>query len=275
MEKYYKSARYINGRVRMVITDDKGDIIKNPTKEQKDSAVFDHRRKPYNKTGTCDYIKEDGTRCGKKLGPKKACKEYRNGIWTGKWLCKDCYSKDRYFRVVKSDPNNYHNALKALANSRTGNLNRFTAFGKMIIGEWITSKTLKIKDLNIERDHFTEPIDHSNHPIYGNIDTKICSYDNINDFWSFGHITHNFDNLCAICMDDQEPWIKVERAYMILEEKIKGKTVTIVSDPSKGGLYERYRIDDRPFNDTYQSADIPMYFSPFDLWKGKYDIEKR
>lgn len=83
MEKYYKSARYINGNVRIVIIDDKGDIIKNPTNEQKDSAVFGHRRKPYNKTGTCDYIKEDGKRCGKKLEPKKACKEYRNGVWTG------------------------------------------------------------------------------------------------------------------------------------------------------------------------------------------------
>lgn len=94
----------------------------------------------------------------------------------------------------------YHDAKKSIADSRTGNLDRFDSIGKMVIGQWITGKTLGIKDLNIEKDNFHEPIDHSRHPIYGDIDTKISSYDNIEKRWTVSSITHNFDNICIITL---------------------------------------------------------------------------
>lgn len=223
------------------------------------------RRIKYNATNICDNIKEDGNRCENRLYPGNAYKSHKGG--KSIWLCKSCYNKERYLRLA----NHYHDAEKSIADSRTGNLDRLDRFGKMVIGQWITGKTLGIKDLSIEKDHFSEPIDHSRHSIYGDIDTKISSYDNIEKRWTVSRITHNFDNICIICMDGQKPWISVKRVYIILEEKINGSTITIVENPSKGGWYEEYRIDEKPFNDVYQSVDIPRYFSPFDLWKGKYD----
>lgn len=44
-----------------------------------------------------------------------------------------------------------------------------------------------------------------------------------------------------------------------------------VSRRSKFEWIEKYRINEKPFDDVYHSVDIPKFFSPFDLWKGKYD----
>jgi hypothetical protein len=52
--------------------------------------------------------------------------------------------------------------------------------------------------------------------------------------------------------------------------KKRGAGMTIVKS---GGWYEEFRVDKKPYNDTYHTVDIPDRFSPFDLWKGKYDIK--
>ena len=38
---YYKSHRWINGKLKKIITDEKNNIIQNPTKEQIACAILD------------------------------------------------------------------------------------------------------------------------------------------------------------------------------------------------------------------------------------------
>lgn len=239
-------------------TTDKDKIKQIPGFGTKSNSTF------YNINNTC-------VRCNIDLTSNHPMREYdEQKSWTGNWLCKDCW----YITDYKFRPDNQHNLEKSIANSRTGNLDRLNSYGKMMIGQWITGKTLGIEDLNIINNHLREPIDHSIHHIYGNIDTKAVSYDNYNRWWSIANITHNFDRLCIQCMDDKNPWTMVQRTYMILEKEITGGGITIVKNLTRGGWYEEFRIDDKAFNDTYQSVEIPRYFSPFDLWKGKYDRRK-
>ncbi len=47
--------------------------------------------------------------------------------------------------------------------------------------------------------------------------------------------------------------------------------IGIYKDLSKSDRYEKYRVDKRPFGDTYHSVYIPEFFNPWDLWNGKYD----
>lgn len=201
-------------------------------------------------------------------------REYNKGIWTTKYICQYHYHNDHWINVEKKDPNSRYNLDKSVADSRTCNLDRFNNLGKAIIGQWITGKTLGIKDLNIENNHFREVIDHSFHHIYGNIDTKTVSYDIYNKWWSVTCKNHNFDHICVLCMDNRIPWTIVERVYMIPEKEIVGKGITIVKNPSKGGWYEKFRFEEKLFNDTYISVAIPRFFSPFDLWRDKYELQR-
>lgn len=212
--------------------------------------------------------------CGRKdtyirpYGKVEWMKYKKNGIWDHKsYVCYWCYG-DLYRK--RSDSHN--NIMKYLTNSRIGNVNRFENQGKGIIGQWIGGKTLSIKDLNIENNNFNEPIDLSWHSIHHNIDVKIATYNNINDQWRFENIRRNYDNLLALCMDRYKLWKNVEMAYMIPTSQTDTTGITIFKNLSKGGKYEKFRIDEKPYNDTYHSVDIPELFSPFDLWNGKYDL---
>lgn len=89
---------------------------------------------------------------------------------------------------------------------------------------------------------------------------------------------HNFDSIAVTYMDNNNPWKNTNRVYIIPESELYGETqITIyedwpkVSRRSKFEWIEKYRINEKPFNDIYHSVDIPRCFSPFDLWKGKYD----
>lgn len=186
------------------------------------------------------------------------------------YMCKGCWTKD-YYRIKRKYTSHYQLALKPLANYRTGNLSRFTEVGKGVIGQWIIAKTLNIKDLNIENSNFRQPVDISEHPIYGRIEAKI--HTKKYGQWSIkASIKNDFDSLIILCMDKYKLWKNVERVYIIFKDKIDWITgMTITEDPSYGFKYEKYRIDKNPYNDTYRSVDIPTFFSPFDLWKGKYE----
>lgn len=68
----------------------------------------------YNRTNTCDNIKEDG-KCEEKLSPRNANREYdEKGNWTGRWICKNCWNKNYYRDIVKKDPNSRNNLLKSI-----------------------------------------------------------------------------------------------------------------------------------------------------------------
>lgn len=189
-----------------------------------------------------------------------------NGVYA-KRMCEICYKNDYYLNTQKLDHRYGH-----MANSRTGNLARYSLQGKAVIGQWIGAKTLDIKDLNIENNNFAEHIDLSYHNIYGDmaVKTKTLRYGE----WKVGNVKNlNFDNLLTLCMDKYSHWKNVERAYVIQVHELRSRSgFAIVKDSSRcPGWYEKYRVDEKPYDDTYNSVDIPRFFSPFDLWKGKYD----
>jgi hypothetical protein len=203
--------------------------------------------------------------CKKIVGPEHRCKCGRNDC-TG-YLC------DRCFRIYS--PDSINNILKCISNWRNENLSRYSAVGKALIGQWIGGKTLGIEDLNIKNDNIRQPVD-LYHPIYKNLDVKISTFDNRRGAWFMGTgDIHIFDHILALCMDRHKHWKNVERGYIIpIDVLDKNRYITsigIIKNPSRGVWYEKFRTDEKPFNHTYNSVDIPEFFSPFDLWKGKYN----
>lgn len=51
-----------------------------------------------------------------------------------------------------------------------------------------------------------------------------------------------------------------------------GRSVERIYPTSRPIWYKDFRIDERSFNEAYNTVEIPEFFSP-DLWKGKYNIE--
>lgn len=191
-----------------------------------------------------------------------------NGNWDEKsYMCTHCYTE-----IYKNRPDSFQYFRKTEAKSRKGNFSRFERPGKTVIGQWIAAKTLGLYDLNIYNNNFREPIDLSNHPTYGNIDVKIATYNNVNLQYRFQGIRQNFDYLLTLCMDRYEIWKNVEITHIIPIECINTENITIVKTvSSRRSKWEEFRIDEKPYNDTYHSVDIPEFFSPFGLWEGKYD----
>lgn len=188
----------------------------------------------YNETNTCD-------RCGKYilLGPGNPRREYNtDGSLTGKWLCGECGTND---------------LQKKLADSRTGNLNPYSSKAKGDILEEVTCKVHGVKNLNIEDNNFTSSLDHSRDPKYGILQTKGAIYDPNRKSW------HNrvnnehgkdFDNIIFYCISRNMK--NIDRIYIIPWEEIYiRKNIEIIEEPSKGGWYEEYRIDEKPYNDAY------------------------
>lgn len=94
------------------------------------------------------------------------------------------------------------------------------------------------------------------------------------EYWQIDFENHkNFDTVVVLCGDMYKPWKYIERVYIIPKSEIKG-SITIVKNSSRSSKWEIFRVDEKPYNDIYHSVDIPKYFSPFALWKGKYNKKK-
>lgn len=200
----------------------------------------------YNKENICDICKTN------KLIPGNALREHnKNGDWTGRWLCKKCY--DKY------DPNSSHSIMKDRRDFRNNNLDPNVTTGKGYIFEQITVKVRGVSNLNIENDNFNSQLDHSKDPEYGVLQSKGAVYNPMYGSWKF-HVQNDqekeFDNLFAYCMSRDMK--NVERVYIIpWEEVIKRKSISIIKNPSKGvQWYEKYRIDEKLYNDTYHNMSI-------------------
>lgn len=189
--------------------------------------------KYYNRTNTCG-------RCGNNLElcPGTPYREYNNaGNWTGNWLCKKCCD-NRYFRK--------------------GNLSPTSTTGKGYIFEQVTCKVRGIKNLNIVNDNFHSEMDHSIDPEYGIIDTKGAFYNHIAKIWSYNWSfihTKEFDNIFFYCANEKG----IERVYIFpWEEVINRMSITIYKNPKdkwgrpKFSWYDKYRVDEKPYNDEYQ-----------------------
>lgn len=210
--------------------------------------------KKYNETNTCDNTKDDGTKCREKLIPKNAYKEKdKNENWTGRWLCKKCYSLN-YDR--KRDRKKEYRE-RYISDRRSRNLNQDTNSGKGDLCQILTCKWRGIKDLNVEDDNYNSPIDHSRDHELGIVQTECATYSSIYRYWHQNwEREHNkeFDYLIFYCINKEGKII--ERIYIFpKEEIIKRKSVGIYKYSMKG-WYEKYRVKDenmlRKVNEIFQ-----------------------
>lgn len=91
-----------------------------------------------------------------------------------------------------------------------------------------------------------------------------------------------FNTAAILCMDELETWKDVKKVFIVPEDKIKvSKSLTIYSNPlghrqiEINDYYTMFRVYEKLYNDIYHSVYIPRFFSPWDLWKGKYDISNK
>lgn len=237
----------------------------------------------YNSTNTCDKIKKIGyswRRCGNKLVQGKVCSERDDlGNRTGKRLCTECYNKN-YYKNTKYDPNNVNNIKKPLADYRTGNLNPDSTNAISLIFEDVTCKAKGVKNLNIENNNFCSPIDHSP-DIEGKIyQTKYSVYNNKRKSWKFGfkknEIKKKFDFIICYCVNENLGHII--RVYIFPKfEIMKRDTIDIYEDPSRGGWYENYRFDNKPYDYIYQNRHndiVTEYIKDKYIGKKTINIDK-
>lgn len=205
----------------------------------------------YNRTNTCDNLKEDGKKCECKLMPGNTLREYENEKWTGRWLCRSCWQKNDYNKRMDS----HVNIIKSLSDRRTNNLDPESPQAKGDISEAVTCATRGVKNLNIENDNFNSPIDHSRDTEYGIIQSKGAIYNTLNRDWRIdveNEREKEFDNLIAYCMSKDMK--NVERVYIFpKKEVIKRSSIHVYKTPSRSTWYEKYRVDEKPYNDAYHN----------------------
>jgi len=227
-----------------------------------------YRKTPYSETNTCDFIRENGKKCENKLTP--AYKEYEQGKWTGKWLCREHWRKNDY----NKRPDNYNNNIKEMRPCRNkiidlSDLSNITDQDLGHIGEEIGCRTLKIKNRNIEEDNYggnqyTEGhSDTLKHMIYGFIEIKTATFDpnrfgTTKGAWgaSLG-MGRECDNILVICMDENRN--RVKRTYMIPFIEVFGQTNITIN--VNGTRYEKFRIDEKPYDETWQNMKKERYLN--------------
>lgn len=282
----YKSMRCINGKPKWVIIDEHYNIINiSPTKEILKSTLderdiikmccvcrctetYDHWF-----THKCDKIdctkylcrtcyresgrpkKKDIKRKCNMCGREESCHWYKDG---GLDLCNICYQK--------YNPNSTNNTIKSMAKrriNRTIHIDKFDDLGDNDLGyivECIVCDTYGIKNYNDETDNYRSPFD-AIHPEYGRLQIKGVNL--IEGQWhprfrDTEVLWPMFDSAIIICMDDNKPWKNVERVYKIPQEEfVNRKGIAIVKNPTDcvgdpvTPWYEKYRIDEKPFNGTW------------------------
>lgn len=192
--------------------------------------------------------------------------------------CTGYYCNKCYMKKYNVSENGIHTTAKNLANCRTGNLDRISYRGVEVLGQWICAKVLSLEDMNIKNDNFAQLADLSHHVTYGNIDVKTCTLIRKRGIWKANVARRTFNTVALLCMDGLEIWEDVKKMFIIPEDKIKvSSCLTVYDDPlgqrqiEINKYYEIFRVDEKPYNDIYHSVSIPRFFSPWDLWKGKYD----
>jgi hypothetical protein len=246
---FYKSIRFIDGKLRTMIINEYGDIVRNPTSNDMKMAIFGEPPKK------C-YV------CGTDNGGWNWRRDYDNkGNLTGRYLCKSCWDMH--------SPNSGNNIIKSMANLRRGLLVIDNEKGKGIISEAVVAKIRKLDILCIEMDNFNYVYDLSIDPEYGIIQVKArhLHYGE----WGIGHFNNmDFDNLFFICMD--EFWENIDRMYVIPIEDIPDSLgISIYKNPSRGEWYRNFRIEEKHYNDAYHNL---ISFIRHKQYFGIEDIKK-
>lgn len=256
---YYKSMRWIDGKLTKVITDEKDNIVQNPTKEQINMSIFDNRytskknRRKHEKRVCCS--------CGSN-------ETYVNNHGVPVWHSCNCIDKE----CTRWLCNNCRSKIDNMSLWRIGRLSKYSKTGKGVIGQWVVAKYLGVEDLNIKMDNFNFHIDLI-HPIYGCVQVKLSLLNKYGK-WDMVNIGWYFDTLFIVCMSDN--FGNVERVYIIPEGDIISETrrVSITKNPklSLGPfMYDKFKVDEKPFDNIYNTVDIPDIFDPLYLWEGKYN----
>lgn len=167
------------------------------------------------------------------------------GNWDGhSFLCTICYER--------FNPNSKNNLLKSVALCRNEEISISGKKDKGRIGEDIVSITLGLKNQNDISNNYNSPFDLFFHPKYGKIGVKIRGQ-LYNYEWNFSDINSDgdYDTILLLCMDNNKPWKNVDRVYAIPIEAINVKCISIYKNPSRRAWYDEFRIDEKPYNDSY------------------------
>lgn len=192
----------------------------------------------------CRKCRRDMTWVNKKGTPIWSRYYDKEGNWDGiSFLCNTCESK----------------GYTQQADWRNGRLNPNSEVGKGFIGQQIVAKTFGVDDCNIKMDSFRFYVDLDKHTKYGICEVKTSSLSQKYNWWQFGEFQKECDNFVFVGMDNNWPWIDVESIHIISWDEIVDKNhISIVKNPSpsRGSIYTKFRVDPKPFNDTYHGMDI-------------------
>lgn len=204
----------------------------------------------YNRTNTCDNIKECGDKCEERLCSHNAYREFnKKGEWTGRWFCKKCYSNNR-----QKSPDSQNNIIKSLRVCRIGSLNTSSEHAKGKRFQTLACRHYGWKDLNDENDNYISSIDcfDPKNGLFYQIQGRL--YDDYNRCWNSGGKLERdwykeFSSMVFYCASKDGRTI--ERIYIFpIEEIRKRKGITIYKNPtgSRGGSIEpwceKYRVTD-------------------------------
>lgn len=186
------------------------------------------------------------------------------GIWDEvSHICNICYMR-KYYRTDNR-----------FTSSRSGNLSKNSQVGKGLFGEAMFAKVRCLKIISIEKNDFISKYDLTSDSEYGMIQCKLKRpYLRIGrEYWNIHFdIEHYFDYLGVLCVD--KDMINIERVYMIPEEELYGiQGITLVKglDSKLYSKWERFRIDEKPYNDAYHNI---MDFLKDKRYFGIKDIKK-
>lgn len=269
---YYKSARYIDGKTRIVVTDENGNIVdRNPTKERIKSAIPDKKResKAELENRICIICGSKDTSIYK--GKYRWIRDRDDKEnWTGKYICFNCYGKNRQ----KNDPNSQQNIIKSIRNPRIGNIKKDSEQGMVIIIQAVVAKVNGIEDLNIKTNNYNYHVDMYK-DIYGRINVEYSSfrYPYYNG-WIFNSRrtnvikNENYDTYILLCLGIGK--INIQRVY-IIPNIGKIKELWIIGINVNGSEYDIYRVDQNSYNDVFQNImeylEDKIYFSIEDIKK--------
>lgn len=295
VDKYskFKSVRIVDGKQKSVIVNICGEIINNnPTKEDLKNVKPEISRRQLGKLTEqelkeylLEYLRyfyyKEGRVPGTKdfSNPKYPSRELYRSVFkswnnairdagihdvcckcgatdTWNWyrdpeskkrLCGECYKKLPGGVYDKS-------RLRAMCRNKELDLDKHNmALG--FLGESIVAKTLGLDTCAKKIDRFTYKYDIYQGPIDGRIEVKTAEISYLGDRWSFGKIKpEKFDIIYLVCMSKDLK--DVERIYKIKSEKIDKDSIAIIKDPSRSAKWEKFKIDEIPYNNSYHSMNI-------------------
>lgn len=284
-DKYYKSARYIKGKLRIIISDENDNIIcENPTKEQIKAAIPDKRRKSkgYLEGRTC-------FKCGTNLTHKSSegvdqwCRYLDDdNRWNGKWLCFNCSGK--YHQ--SNDCNSQQNLIKSIRNPRIGNIRKDSEQGMVIICQAVVAKLCKTEDLNIKMDNYNWHVD-----MYNDEHRRInveYSFFRFGYGWMFNsrrvnscktkneNKNDNYDTYILLCISKDGN--DIERVLIVPSSRVRNIwTIGINIDDR---TYYMFAVDPGLCNDIYHDIMRYLknkeYFGVDDVrqWMNSYIVEQ-